>query len=478
MSTEKRNLVLIVVAVIVVALGGFYWFNASSVQSKSATGAIGAVQKLHEPQIAAKDVVLGDEKTKKSANVRYAGFLADADRLQKASAKLGVAVLNQKGAEAGSAIQAELASHSAEVMNRYYGAMDEALASITQVMSREQLEAKQLASINADVAQLQAFARNRAAVESATMEQYNARLGSVIEQLQAHMASRGLKQMESALASAIAPLQGKGKLQSSDMLRATSQLESSGKELSSFSGSDAQLGSYVHYLGEMAAESKILANAKAELASKSELNSKLMNVSVELANEAAALESRALANMEASLASRIEVASALRNMEGMLNNAAQLGKGAQVESRTLESFNAQLSSFQRELSNKNAEFANRAAADMQAELASVSGVLANHEQLANQLASQSNLANRGEMANKGELANKGALANQNQLAQFSQALASKSVLANYQTHLANVSRNLESKTMFASHLANQEKLASQAHELQNRASMLGSAAKY
>ena len=72
MSTENRNKVLLgfggLVVVLVVAIA--LW--PPNFRKEDASGAVGAVQKHHAPQITQKDVILGGEKTKHQQKVLYA----------------------------------------------------------------------------------------------------------------------------------------------------------------------------------------------------------------------------------------------------------------------------------------------------------------------------------------------------------------------------------------------------------------------
>src|SRR5207248_11678306 len=124
MSTENRNKVLLgfggLVVVLVVAIA--LW--PPNFRKEDASGAVGAVQKHHAPQITQKDVILGGEKTKHQQKVLYADFLADASKLQSVSTELRSA----NAAERMAGIRQELEAMNKTLNLRYSEEFSFALA--------------------------------------------------------------------------------------------------------------------------------------------------------------------------------------------------------------------------------------------------------------------------------------------------------------------------------------------------------------
>src|SRR5579872_6342865 len=85
-GSNNRNKVLFgfgaVVAVLVAAI--LLW--PSNVRKEDASGAIGAVQKHHAPQITQQDVILGGEQVKAQQKVLYTDFREDASKLRSLAA--------------------------------------------------------------------------------------------------------------------------------------------------------------------------------------------------------------------------------------------------------------------------------------------------------------------------------------------------------------------------------------------------------
>lgn len=101
-----------IVAVLIVAI--LVW--PSNVRKEDASGAIGAVQKHHAPQITQQDVVLGGEQVKAQQKILYTDFLADAGKLRS--------LANENAAAARTAFAREVRSRWVNVAQqaaRTYG---------------------------------------------------------------------------------------------------------------------------------------------------------------------------------------------------------------------------------------------------------------------------------------------------------------------------------------------------------------------
>src|SRR5438105_1927550 len=124
MSTENRNKVLLGFGALVVVLVVAIALWPPNFRKEDASGAIGAVQKHHAPQITQKDVILGGEKTKHQQKVLYADFLADASKLQGVSTELRAADASARI----TAVRGELAALDGELNVRYAEEFSLALA--------------------------------------------------------------------------------------------------------------------------------------------------------------------------------------------------------------------------------------------------------------------------------------------------------------------------------------------------------------
>jgi hypothetical protein len=504
MSNDKRTRFLIGSGAVAIILLAVFVFVSPKIPPEKTTGAIGAVQKHHETQITAKDVVLGDEKTRVEQKVLYADYLADAAKLQNISADLAMAVNNRDQAAAKSSLDnvaKELANHQADLANRYAASMSQALAHASAYLdaNASSLSAKQLAAARAELASISAAMANRQQLDSARMESMNTMLSHATAALQSMMASRNLDNAKSSLDNALAQLQAKGNLDNAALANMNAKLELASHELNVRSELASALANREAYMSALAMECKALDNAQVELASalaaRSQLDNRALdnkqqlanteiankavdnralnskqidNISLELANHASQLESQALKNVQASLASHEAAAVELGQMTSTLELCSQ---ALQSHSTSLES--AALANLQKALSNISQQVANRsvalqaaAALNMKAELAAFGSQLDNREQLNNRLANKAELSNQ--MANQSRLASAPQLA-----ARF----ANREVLVSMQNHLANLTKALDNRALASAALANRQELNSKAHELENRAAALANNTK-
>src|SRR5688572_4766475 len=90
MSADRRKQMLIGFAGLAAVLVGTFIFVSPSYRPEDASGAIGAVQKHRETQIAQQDVVLGNEQVKEEQQIAYADVLEGSAALQNISADLAI----------------------------------------------------------------------------------------------------------------------------------------------------------------------------------------------------------------------------------------------------------------------------------------------------------------------------------------------------------------------------------------------------
>ena len=178
MSNPNRSKVLLgfgaIVAVAIVAV--LFW--PSNVAREDASGAIGAVQKHHAPQIAQQDVILGGESVKRQQQLLSTDFLADAAKLRSISSNRDVAAARLfeqelamrymraareaadaasrlSGAKevadfeaAASRLSSRLSSDEMQAFNKQLGIIAILIGNDEQAMSRLSESAEALASIN------------------------------------------------------------------------------------------------------------------------------------------------------------------------------------------------------------------------------------------------------------------------------------------------------------------------------------------
>ena len=210
MSSPNRNKALLgfgaIVAVAIVAI--LFW--PSNVTREDASGAIGAVQKHHAPQITQQDVILGGESVKRQQQLLSTDFLADAAKLRSFSSNRDVAAARLfeqdlamrymraakeaadaasrlSGAkevadfeQAASRLSSRLSSDEMQAFNKQLGIIAILIGSDEQAMSRLSESEQSLASINLADEQLsskiadfeQAMSRVDNTIELSDLEQY------------------------------------------------------------------------------------------------------------------------------------------------------------------------------------------------------------------------------------------------------------------------------------------------------------------
>lgn len=417
-----------------------------------ATGAIGAVQKHREQQITPQDVVLGDETTRREQKVVFANYLDDAAKLQSISADLA-----SQAAVRSSLSNADhqLENMAADIQNRFAENLNAALAAMNQLLARDSvgLSAAQLESINAEIAELSAKTSRR--INNEEMVALSAQLANVSKKLdaasrygnRAAMEAHTLKNAEEQLGKAVASLQAVSWRSNKALVDAASQIENASKALEAKSA-DVAYSNFVDYLGALALEAKKLAavrsnlDAISRLANEEQMASQLKGVSAALANEAYELEAQALENIQKRLVGQSALSAQIRNIDQMVAAANRsVGQHASsLENQSLSAFNKAIGNFSQNLENRSQEFQARAVDNIRSELAVIGAHLEARKKLqAMQLDASSPLAVR--------------LADNRSI----------------DSHIANLSRSLESQSALGAALQNRAELAAQARELRNRA---------
>lgn len=421
MSSPNKTKVLVGFGVVAIVLVAAIAFWPPTFRSEEASGAIGAVQKHHAPQIAQKDVILGDENTRNKQAVAYGDYFADAAKLQSISAQLASATASKASIDVAKNIQ-ELQN---EMQNQFASKMGIALSSI-ELQAKTANNTEMAANAEALASQLKASKE----LSAAEMQQFAAKFSNIAEMASKASNNVPLAQADKELASAIAEMANNTEMASKHLGSVETALAHSA-ELN-----NADMASFAEYLSNIAAASKVAFNVE-QMASQ-EMGSKIKAAEA-LANEADQLAHKAFFNIDAQLASNTEMASALLNMDAQLAAAKQSGS----------KFGAELASIQQALAASRETFAARAGSQIEAQLASMGEYAASKQQYSKM--GEAQLASA--LANS-DLASKqlyGKLANNTECA----------------SHLQSMQEALANKQLGAV-LANESQLAAQTAELQNQ----------
>lgn len=309
-GSNNRNKVLFgfgaVVAVLVAAI--LLW--PSNVRKEDASGAIGAVQKHHAPQITQQDVILGGEQVKAQQKVLYTDFREDASKLRSLAANRNDAAMR---------------SYDRELSMRASRVANEAAETAARMNN---------AKIAADVVELNAmFARGLASDEQ--VQAFNKQLGIVSEELDSKAQFARLSDVGEQL----------NHISLADEQAASRALKDLEVSLSNFDYSRT-VSADVDYLAMMQAESRALARSTADelqaaasrleakaqanedvfVAQETQLSSRLSEIDAALGtrfNSASMVNNQALAEAEAQVASRVQVREAAARTFSRLDARSQ-----------------------------------------------------------------------------------------------------------------------------------------------------------
>ncbi len=442
MSADKRKTILIVFAGLAAVLLGVIVLVSPTFRNENVSGAIGAVQKHRQPQIAKSDVILGDEKARQEQKVLYTDFLSDAKALRNLSADVAVAARDAQAESRLMSVDQQVEARKADLRARFAGNMSDELVAIKSLLSAdiEGLGRKKLESMRAEVDALGVFIENRDSLKDEDLEALAARLAAVSDDLEARLAARKLR-AESELGRMVSNVEANLDAAKSNLKYAADALEAR--------SAAAMLRIQSDYLEMIAKEAKTLNHADSTLealASEANVESRKRladSLSAELAVEAENLEARALKNMDLQIESYSEDVNALGKMSESLDAANRsLNTRAAANQEALESFRADESAFARKLQNYTADVQAHIAAAMKSQLRQLSEQLEAREALRARVASLDD-------------------------AQLAARLASESALEALSARLANLSEAAESRKL-ASALADSQEFATQVHALEQQ----------
>ncbi len=425
MSSPNRTKVFVGFGVVAIVLVAAIAMWPPNFRSEEASGAIGAVQKHHAPQIAQKDVILGNEKSRNQQSVLYRDFFNDATKFQALSALLA------SNNEAAS-VTKEATELANELQSQYANQMESGLAAI-------ELSAKTANDINL-AQQAEAMASQVKAAQvlsSAQMQEFNARFAKIAEAASKIILQHATQSNEMGSKSAIILQSADHNLASALLLQgeqAASALKGVQQALNSVEYASLDLASQQAYFSQIEAASHVVGNlaaANIDMANR-------MSSAQEVANAANKLAHAALLNVEAQTASSVSMASGLAHMQSELA-ASQLGSSPCCAGAVQDLNN--------QLAGSKQQFSSFAASSFQAELAAMSEFAASKAQYAKygigpQL--QASMLAHADMANK-----------------LYSNLANDSEIANAAAKLGNALHN----EALAAALSNEAQLVNEANEL-------------
>lgn len=519
MDSRKKKIFIGAGGAAVVIAAGLLIFNPDFPR-KDASGAIGAVEKHRETQIAAQDVVLTDEKTRKIEQTLYADFLADAAKLENMSADLGIiaVLIGNMDQSLGASnlkqnlddgfkrrinnLTQSLENHSLDLQSRWAAGMAESLGVIAELQSEVQMlgtDTIALESMTADLASMTEAVQNRQQLENAEMLSLNQRLQSFVTSLEAKKSrgldnfdvsleakgKRNLDNFSAELNNLVASLEMSADLNNEVILESKKRLDNFAVELGSAEVLSLGMADRVEYLGSLAQEQGALFQARQQLGSFTaalemgnavELASRFEDVSASLGNMALDLESKALGNLTARLESANALDVALGNMEIALESKRKNldNFSASLDSKVLGSFDQSLSNLTQQIENRRNDLYSKTALNMQAELASIEAFLANRQKLESEFAAALGSFDRLESRKASTLDNRQQIGNAVSLESRQQGFGSRQNLGSFEAYLGNLSAALESRNNnLGSKMQNRQQLESEVMVLQNRVAQIG-----
>ena len=521
MDSRKKKIFIGAGGAAVVIAAGLLIFNPDFPR-KDASGAIGAVEKHRETQIAAQDVVLTDEQTRKTEQTLYADFLADAAKLENMSADLGIIaiLIGNMDQSLGSTnlkqnlddafvrrirnAEVSLESHSVDLQSRYLQSMTESLGMAAELANEVQMlesdSAISLESLTADLASMTESVQNRRQLESDEMLSLNQKLQSFVGALEAKKSrgldnfdisleaknARNLENFTAELNNLVASLEMTSDLNNEVILSSRKRLDNFAAELGSADVLSLGMADRIEYLGSLALENEVMLESRKNLSSFAgalemgntvELANGFEDMSASLGNFAGNLESKALGNLTARLESANALDAALGNMEVMLGSSRKnLGNfSASIDSKVLGSFDQSLSNLTQQIENRRNDLYSKTALNMQAELASIEAFLANRQQVGSRFAASLGSVDQLESRKASTLGSRQQLGNVESLASRQAGFGSRQNLGSFEGYLGNLSASLESRNnSLGSKIQNRQQLESEVMVLQNRVAQLGS----
>ena len=376
MSADRRKQMLIGFAGLAAVLVGTFIFVSPSYRPEDASGAIGAVQKHRETQIAPQDVVLGNEQVKEEQQIAYADLLEGSAALQNISADLAIGARANNAREQLAAIDNALDARMSKVEARYTQNARAAVEAMQRIMAADSasFEAKKLEAMRADVASI--GARLQTTLNASDMESLNARLNAAYDALEARLAARSMQAISKNVAGITAQLDSDTNLEaaSRNLVQAASALDAR---------TSVSLAARKQYAESAALEARALWNAKTQLGaiSKQSWAARADAISADMAARAATLESRAITNMQARLASDEADAAALGRMKLTLDAASRSLAARNLDARQVSAFSRSVEAFNARIQAESRNLEGRARLERSVQLAAINAQMGARDNL-------------------------------------------------------------------------------------------------
>jgi hypothetical protein len=358
-TSNKKNVLLAFGALAIVLVAVLAIWRPPALRNEDVSGAIGAVEKHRQPQIAQQDVILGDEATREEQSVVFGDFLNDSAKLQSISNTVGAMAANKLDSRQVDAAAKNLGEISNDLQARYAARLSAFVTAANRVTARS--ENRKLA---ADIADL--GLRLNAKLAQADMETVNAKVAAITAAAGARAESKAsINFAQRAMNEAADALQARNGPQ------AASKLASATEELNAraYGASLAQISAY---LQAITMEAKVISAAQSRLAALGvePINeSRIQLLSKELASQSLDLESRAVKNMAARVEDQTEVGAKLQAIDAQLQNANRLaGSQASAMASRADSISAAMDGARTALASRGADFAAKTASSIELEL--------------------------------------------------------------------------------------------------------------
>lgn len=395
MSADRRKQILIGFAALAVILVAVVAVVSPRFKSEDAMGAIGAVQKHRAPQITQKDVVLGDEQTKKQQQLAYADFLSDAAALQAISANISTA----SRAESANRI----AASAADLRARYLAAARDQVADIEAIAAKNQLGRF---SLEIDGVSIGAVSQLR----DQDVAGLNARLGAELQTLDAALRSKDLRAVEADVAALGAMIEQR-KLEAA----AATLAQASAAVVDQRTQQAAMVRQRANYLNAVSNELGALMRAEEALSAgvraRSEEQMELGRAAQVLNDEATALAHGAVVNMKDQLAAETFAVDSFGRMASAVQNAVSAAARANTyNAASLAAFRNEAGNFVREVTSLGAIAESRAKFDMRGQVLGISNYLGATQNLGSAMRNESLVAEcQAQMRNVSQAARGNAL---------------------------------------------------------------------
>ena len=349
-SSNKKNVLLVFGALAIVLVAVFVIWRPPSLRTEDASGAIGSVQKHHEPQIQPQDVVLGDEQAKQDQAIVFGDGLNDAAKLQSISAEFGAIAASRDNARVTAASK-DLASHDEALQARYSKYAAAFVQAANRVASRS-ADAKLQSDVKELGTKLSEFdGVIVAGMRANAMTEMNARMGLIV------VICNKLGMLSgSGLGTLGAVLQSRGPEAAARINEAADALESRQDA--------ARMASISDELQSITAQSKLMAQTQNRCASKTLDAKELNSISADLAQNAIDLETRSLNNLATRMNNEAELGVKLAALDAQLNAKTANVNMAAMSANKNDNISAAAGRLNAALAGAKADYAARNAASI------------------------------------------------------------------------------------------------------------------